>query len=1324
MDSVDGLLNVRETARRLGVHENTVRSYAKAGLLPDARVPGTSFYKFRASDVERLKSQRGAVAPSLAAERRSASPELINAGQLARWPVTSGRDSQAYFPELVRRLLAETPGAGQISIRTGDGVLLAGNDGTAVLEQQTKLLPAGRIRFEFGTNQNIKEKANKDYGGRKGSASRDETFVFATPRRWQGKDAWVVERQAEGLFKSVVVLDADDFEMWLHLAPSAHLWISERLGLRPRDAVSLETWWARFRASTDPALPVALFTAGRTAQAEQLSSLLAGEPRMVSIETEWSDDALGFVAASLLRDGEAASEAPSPIIVSSAEVWDRITGIAGAGTLIPLFEKPDVDRAIKSGRHVLAIVDNTTARRRSVDVKLLRPSRLEASEALRSVGVQWQQADRLAVLARRSMPALARRLSRTPRVRQPAWAEPPLADALAALMLASRWTDLPEDMEVLSDLAGVPTADLQRSISDAKLGADPAIRSVQNVSVFTSLQEAFFEFNNRVSPELASRWAEIATNVLLDPNPYEDLTSLERIAAQMRGQRRRHSPALRRGIADSLALAGAIESSPGASNHASLAAERVVRDVLHQVVAGTDGHTWSAIADVLPLLAEAAPDVFLSALEDDLAATEPSVGRLFQTVDDPLSLRPSGQQHQLLWALEVLCWSSEHLVRATQILARLCRYELPNNSGNNSLESMSTVLCGWVRHTNADLATKLQALDACRLITPTTGWALLKRLWPDRHRWVSPPSEPRYQVWKPTSDRVAINEWFAFTSGLADRAIEWATMDRTELSWLVEALSKAGPNDASRIIDFLEAEVAGRTLDEDVRLALFEAVREIAARHERFKTSDWAMSEERRVRLHELAEVLQPADDLRQFAHLFNWRPELSDADPTDYEDYSEKLNAKRHEALDVIFARPDGWEQLAAVVEHADAPVQVGWALATYDRDDALNVMLDWLASEGAELQQAAATWVGRYLAIHGPAGLRRTLEQGDIANQGQRLFVLNIPTASQFWDVLGDFPDAEAFYWSERSFEAVDNEGLVVAIERLLERKRAWSAITVASYGILNPTAEQKRYLPSAELILLVLRAAMAQDPGAAARSHMTGYYVGTLLDYLVEAGVAVHELATLEFGYYRLLEDNREPRALNQALASDPSLFVDLVRRTFRGANEPRRQNKGSDPLVEHAWWVLDGWHGYPGRQEDGALDEAAMQEWVRQARLQLSDLDRGDIGDELIGQTFAYAPINDDGIWPPEPVRDLIESIGSRDLENGVIHGRLNSRGATTRGVYEGGEQERKLAQRYKDWGLGVQAQWPRTARILRAISEWYGRDAVREDEEAQLEQDLD
>ena len=1325
MDSADfEFLNVRETAKRLAVHENTVRSYARKGLLPDARVPGTAFYKFRASDVERLIAQRGAPVASLTAERRTASPEYVTASQLALWPQTNAREAQDRLPELVRRLLFETPGAGQISIRTRDGVGLAGKDGVATLEGQTHLLPAGQIWFEFGTDKDVKRKATEDFDGRRGDANSDATFIFVTVRRWQGKDTWAAERRAEQLFKDVLVLDADDLEAWLQVAPAAHLWISETLGLRPRDALTLTTWWVRFSSATEPALPLKLFTAGRAQEEQQLRSLLREEPRNTSIQAEWLDDALGFLHACLTsRDGNS-REFGSVTIIRSTEVWDRMVAHPGPGILVPAFDDADVTRALASGRHVVSIVDRGSAVRRSVDIRLPRVGRHEAADAFRAGDVEWRQADRLAVLARRSMPALARRLSRSPRVKQPTWSLPPLADTLAALMLASRWTDLPEDVNILSDLAAKPSADLQRAITDALGGSDPAIRRVRNVFMFTSLEEAFLEFGDRISSDIASRWKEIATCILLDPDPYESLGSHERIKAQMEGKRRTYSPALRRGIADSLALAGAIETGPNSTNHASSVADQVVRDVLLQVTGGSDSHTWGAIADVLPLLAEAAPDAFLTALEDDLTTSEPTVGRMFQSIDDPLTLGPSGQHHQLLWALEVLCWSQDYLVRATQILSDLCRYDVQKNSGKNPLASMSSVLCGWIRNTGADLRTRLSALDACRIVSATCGWALLKALWPDSTAWVSPPSEPRYQLWKPPSDRMPNSEWFAFATSLVDRALQWVETDRTALPWLVEALSTVGPNQSTRIIQYLEKQASRGNLDGDVRLALYEKVQETYARHERFQDADWAMPAERRVRLQNLADLLKPAEDLRRFAHFFRWRPDLSGSDLNDYEHYQAAVAAKRHEAIEVMFARPDAWEQLAAIAARAEAPTQVGWALSTFERTDILDHMLEWLGSDSTVLHEVAATWARCHLAVNGPADLRRALERNDVGGASLRGFILNVPTASRFWQVLREFPDAEEVFWLEARFEVVPPEDLTSAIELLLERERAWEAIAIAGNGIYDSTANQEMQLPSATLVVSVLRAALAQDPGRAGMSHMIGHHVGTLLDFLAAADVSLADLASLEFGFFRLLEHDREPRALNRALASDPELFVDLVRRAFRGDNEPRRHSAIADPLKEHAWWVLHGWQGFPGRQEDDSVDEATMKEWVTQARLRLSDLDRADIGDELIGRTFAQAPVDADEIWPPVPVRNLIESIGSRNLENGLITGRLNSRGVTWRGVYDGGGQERKLAAQYKQCSLGVQVQWPRTARILRFIADSYERDAVREDERAQLDQDLD
>jgi excisionase family DNA binding protein len=51
------LLNVRDTARALGVHENTVRNWEERGLLRAVRLPGSGFRRFAAADVERLHDE-------------------------------------------------------------------------------------------------------------------------------------------------------------------------------------------------------------------------------------------------------------------------------------------------------------------------------------------------------------------------------------------------------------------------------------------------------------------------------------------------------------------------------------------------------------------------------------------------------------------------------------------------------------------------------------------------------------------------------------------------------------------------------------------------------------------------------------------------------------------------------------------------------------------------------------------------------------------------------------------------------------------------------------------------------------------------------------------------------------------------------------------------------------------------------------------------------------------------------------------------------------------------------------------------------------------
>lgn len=55
--STTKFLNVRDTAKQLGLHENTVRNLERRGQLKAIRLPGSGFRRFRKEDVDRMREE-------------------------------------------------------------------------------------------------------------------------------------------------------------------------------------------------------------------------------------------------------------------------------------------------------------------------------------------------------------------------------------------------------------------------------------------------------------------------------------------------------------------------------------------------------------------------------------------------------------------------------------------------------------------------------------------------------------------------------------------------------------------------------------------------------------------------------------------------------------------------------------------------------------------------------------------------------------------------------------------------------------------------------------------------------------------------------------------------------------------------------------------------------------------------------------------------------------------------------------------------------------------------------------------------------------------
>ncbi|UKA55460.1 helix-turn-helix domain-containing protein [Arthrobacter sp. FW305-BF8] len=1303
-------LNVRETAALLGVHENTVRNWVRGGTLTSARLPGSSQHRFARAEVERLLKNRGESTSSVAPALRADGPELVSANELHSWAARD--DAKGAFPELIRRLLAVTPGITNVDVRAHEGGAAPGWDGTATSTGST-YLPSGELRFEFGTEANSKGKAQSDYDKRVESLPNDASsvFVFATPRNWAGAKGWATERAAESKFAGVVAVDGHRLEGWLLASPSVHYWISERLGYRPRDAQTIERWWKSFQGRTDIALPPEFFAAGRSVPAEELRAVLTGAAQgdaIVTLKAQWQDDALAFLFSALATHDELLYRT---VVVTDKAAWQRMVESPVPLILVPLFEgEPDLAATVNGGHRVVLIAGADDIVRPGKGVELRKIDRVAAREALKAIVSDSDKAEAMVALARRSMAALIRSIAIEPRFRKPEWAaKPESAGILAPLVLAGSWSGYEDDLLALEKLTGRAPEEIERLLTSLAGRSDaPFVRSGGTWRLTSPAEAALLLLPTLTTNDLA-RWGEVVVDVLLEPDPYQGMDALSRMTASAHGTTPRYSDILKKGLSNGLALSAASQGELPTDLQMQSRVEKIVQGLLTTANADASGEIWARLAGSLPALAEASPEVFLDAVELDLEQPNPVLGTMFrdqaQDVFGPSSPHPS-----LLWAMETLCWSPSHFGRAALLLGQLSSIDPGGRLSNRPIASLQTVVTGWLPQSGATVDDKLAVVERILQREPGVGWKLLMGVWPQNHATAFPPHAPTYRDWSPVRQSVTYADWGRFVHRLA--AIAMGEVGTSTERWL-ELLPKIAtlPTDGRGVvIQKLREAVGADTWKEEERYAMWEALTGEADKHEEYAEAEWAMSADDVTLLRAVADDLTPDRDARRFSNLFDWRPRIPNYKWGE-EGYDVELARLRNEALEEVLTLGAG--ALAALTLEVKTPHIIGRMLSA--RDDAPEeAILAWLSTQDENLRHAALTFASDKINLEGFSWVKSALTSPALREApSQETLMAAVPFAKQYWTEVATLAkDLEAAYWKRTQHRYAATEERAEAIDLLVKHDRPWEAVELLS-DMLHDNCQ-----PGVGLVKMVLNA-LRNGPGPIQDTTMSSYYLGNVLTYMEQHFYDDEDLPGYEFVFFELLHDHQPSAALYRALGTEPSDFVSMINALYRGDDDPQRSLTAQENAFAHlSFSVLHNWHTLPGLAEDGTIDGPHLTAWVRGARLAFSDSKRAAIGDEQIGQVLASSPVGADGVWPAEPVREIIENIGNARLDTGLHIGKINQRGVTTRGVFDGGDQERELEKKYREMATKISTRWPRTARVLRGIADSYQQDARRHDSKAE------
>ena len=1245
-----------------------------------------------------IDPEKQLISPAL----RSSNPELVTAVEIQQW---ADRDhAKTSFPELMRRLLAQAPGITNLDIRAHEGVAAPGWDGVASSTGST-YLPVGELRFEFGTNKDVKRKAQNDYSKRLaelGDRCSKLVFVFATPRSWPSGQNWVEDRRSEQKFADVRVIDAQRLEGWLQETPSVHYWLSEQLGRNPRAVQTLQAWWINLRQNSIIQIPPQFHVARRDSQSKQLidaiqDGQLAAPVSILSVD---SRDVLAFLHA-ILQDYPSLLE--RTLIVSDRVAWDHLVEFKTSLLLIPRFNDPDTATALAQGHRVLVVIDGESRSKDANTIVLPKVGRHESAEILRQGGVDFRQAERIAVLARRSMGAFLRMNSKNPDVQNPAWIRDVTAvSILAPLVLIGAWEDGDDrDKDHIESFCGACMSDIRLLVDSLSGQADSPFILSGSVWRLADPVDAARLLLPKIETEVIERWRSLVFDVLFAADPRRGLGLVQSVVAEIRGIRSGCSDTLRKHVAEGLTLTAA--TSEMLEPHV----RGIVKQLLEMSFADKTGDALMSLASALPLLAEAAPSEFLAAISEDLDKGAPVIQLLFHEPHLASFLTGfNSQVHHLLWALECLCWSEDYFGAAAMQMAALAARDLGDR--NQPLDSLHKVTAVWAAQSVSNTNDKIAVIEQVIEKYPEVGWRLVMTLLKPSQSIIVSSMGPRFRDWELPGACIKYNEVCQFEELVLDLAVSTAGVKSERWVDLIKSLRSLPKAMQSTLVHAVSEAILSNCsfwCDEDRYTVWRELVDEIA-HHEAHPGAGWAAAGSDLNFLRNASTCLLNPSDPRQYVNLFGWTIDLRVRGLRWNDDgYEAALNSIQLETLKNV-AKGGGLSAIRLLCVDVERPETIGTILASLDLVSDTDI-IRWLEEDKAvNLQCAARAYVHTKARYQGVSWLEEVVASARLGVDGRLALAASIPTEERFWNWIEKYDDAFVMaYWSNVNCHEIPEAQCVEAISLLLVHERPWRALDV----LFRLKCGGELSVDSVTVIN-VLSACLAVQENFD-RSHY-GYVVSELLKWLEVVAPKDLLLPWLEFCYFDFIGGDHDPSfALYSLLGNVPEEFVSFVRLIYHGQHQLGKVRTEGDVVVAQlAHSVLFHWGILPGLRECGEIDGDHLRCWVSKCRTLFDE--RGDVemGDREIGKVLASSPDGQDGIWPAEEVRVIIESLKNEGVEAGLATGRYNRQGVSVRPVYDGGGFERLQAQEFRSAARKLAVRWPRTSMILRQMADGYEQEA--------------
>ena len=798
---------------------------------------------------------------------------------------------------------------------------------------------------------------------------------------------------------------------------------------------------------------------------------------------------------------------------------------------------------------------------------------------------------------------------------------------------------------------------------------------------------------------------QCAVQVLTERDPKFELLPDRRYAASAYGKELRHSHDLRKGVSETLALIGS--QSSVLINCSRHKVESTALLAVREILGEADWKLWGSVGDLLPNLAEAAPEEFLMAVERALRQTSCPFDELF--AQEGVGIMGGSYVTGLLWALETLAWDENLLVRTCVILGNLADRDPGGGWANRPATSLTTILLPWMPQTVATLDKRLVAMEVLRKEVPSVAWRTMLALLPNQTLTSMPTRRPHWRNTIPEDwqDQVSENDYWEQVSSYASSVVDMATHDVHKLEELIGQLASLPDPAFEQVLEYLSPDALSNE-SEEILLGIWTELSLLARKHRRFSNAEWALPAENVTKVEEVAARLTPQNPIYRHRTLFDWDDLDYESDSDGLEEQRKRLTENREKAIMDILSF-GGTEAIIKLAQDVGSPYHVSETLAAVagrEIDDFILPSL--LGSEQEKLQDFVKSYVSCRRYKEG-WGWVDELDRSSWSTSQLARFLSYLPFETGTWNrVSAWLGDKEREYWvSDSLYPVFSDVNIEYGIDRLITYRRLGAATRcLMAIGRNHP-------IHTGIAVRALLQA--VTPPGSV--DSLDPYLIGTIIKTLQsEPTMSSDDLVSIEWAYLSLLDGRQGvfPKTLESRLASDPNIFCEVIRLLYRSrrADMPKLEGGGQkEAVAANAWNLLRGWRVPPGMEPDGTFSGVQFQAWLSSVRKSCQESGHLEVAYTHVGQVLIHCPADPDGLWIHRTAADALNDESAEEMRTGYHIGVRNSRGAHR--IDPTGRPERELAGQYGEKADQIEnAGYYRFAGELRKLADSYYREAGR------------